>query len=177
MSNLELNNFFRTKVEKTVKNQGVRFSDITVEYLAHLLYSTSFDSDIKNIYLFDIYNKAVNAKSQLEQYEFYRYLGDHTLIVTGYFPESLNSKIVDKEYYISMGKLAYGSLSHYSGPYKEIAYKYNQCVSVFNEISELNKFHNFSNIPGLYEMWLSTKSSAIKGLLTELGMITVEIEE
>ena len=61
-----------------------------------------------------------------------RRLGDVCLMVTGFFPDSLNKKIVDIDYYSDMGGAAYWQLSQSPAshsPYEEPAQNFGRFLT------------------------------------------------
>jgi hypothetical protein len=173
----ELECYFEEQIFKTVENQNINFSLQTMSYLSNLLTQSAFSFPKDRIYLVDLYKESSEAAGPIEKFRIQKRLGDYSLIVSGYFPDSLDRRLVGVDYYIAMGATAYGNISNAPGPFRELSVKYRSCVSVLNEISELNKHHSSKDIARLYDMWHSTKSFGVKRRLAELGMLTLEIEE
>ncbi len=96
-------------------------------------------------------------------------LGDVSLYTAGFFSESLSRKIVDVDYYIEMGKTAYGNLL--GKPFNELTRHFNRFVDVLAEISEETGTANKANILRLYEIWLKTRSEKAEKGLKEAGVI------
>ena len=58
-----------------------------------------------------LYSDAVDAENYETRNQSLKRLGDVAMFISGVFPHSLNRKLVDLDYYISMGGSAYGYLS------------------------------------------------------------------
>src|SRR6185295_9271429 len=68
-------------------------------------------------------------------------IGDCALFVSGFFSDSLNRKLVDVDYYISIGGCAYSALSRvetdtFASVFAELGEKFVGFVDVLSEISE-----------------------------------------
>jgi hypothetical protein len=63
-------------------------------------------------------------------------VGDTSLIVTGFFPEAIKNTLVNTEYYVGLGRVAYRelsgrlSLSALSAVYEELAVEFNKFIEV-----------------------------------------------
>ena len=105
-----------------------------------------------------------------------RSVGDFSLFMSGFFADSFNRKIVDVDYYVSMGEYAYGSLSRrdedaFSEVFRELARKFVGFVDVLSDISERTGGAQRSDILRLYEKWLRTGSSRDGQKLVEHGIV------
>ncbi|HEV3141602.1 MAG TPA: hypothetical protein VGY57_13855, partial [Vicinamibacterales bacterium] len=70
-----------------------------------------------------------------------REVGDVSLFISGFFSDSLSRKIVDVDYYVSIGGYAYNALSRvesdtFSPVFAELADKFVGFVDVLSEVSE-----------------------------------------
>ena len=75
--------------------------------------------------------------SRDEQRKVYKEVGDMSLIVCGYFSESVNKKIVDAHYYSQLGKMAYGHLNGVAPNFLDIPCFYNMVATCFESITTL----------------------------------------
>jgi hypothetical protein len=97
-------------------------------------------------------------------------------MITGVFPDSLNKKIVDVEYYLGMGGTAYHHLSdlQLSAPcrsmFRELSEKFKLFSEVLCEMSEKSGLQSNSNLLRVYEKWLQTGSERLKNVLGEHGI-------
>ncbi len=93
-----------------------------------------------------------------------RSLGDFSLFMSGFFPDSLRRRTVDVDYYVSMGEYAYGSLSRrdedtFAEVFAELARKFVGYMDVLADVSERTAVTSSADLLRLYEKWLRTGSS------------------
>ena len=69
----------------------------------------------------------------------YKDVADTSLVLVGYFSNSINKKLVDKSYYIELGKMAYHKMDPYYPDYLDIPGFYKQLSSCFEGITHLLK--------------------------------------
>lgn len=72
-----------------------------------------------------------------EQKKVYKEVGDMSLLVCGYFSESVNKKIVDKDYYAQLGKMAYSHLNNVSPTFLDIPSFYGMVSTCFESMTTL----------------------------------------
>jgi hypothetical protein len=99
--------------------------------------------------------------------------------MSGFFADSFKRKIVDVDYYVSMGEYAYGSLSRrdenaFSDVFGELARKFVGFMDVLSDISERTGRAQGLDILRLYEKWLRTGSSRDGQKLIDHGIIPNE---
>ncbi len=180
--------FFRGLVDTVVCEQNVNARDDTVHYIVNLLsnfaYSdclfehTSEGRTIKPLAL--TYAEALQASSVHERNHALRRLGDVALFMAGMFSHSLRRKVVNIEYYISMGGNAYGYLSDatrstaqwhtFSEVFAELAEHFAEFVDVLGEVSEEAKLGSDSDVLRLYELWVRTGSRRAERHLRRMGI-------
>jgi hypothetical protein len=112
----------------------------------------------------------------LEQRVRLRSLGDFSLFMSGFFSDSLRRKIVDVDYYVSMGEYAYGSLSRrdedaFAEVFGELARKFVGFTDVLADISERTAASSSGDLLRLYEKWLRTGSSRDGKKLIDQGIV------
>ena len=79
--------------------------------------------------------------SKDEQRKVYKEVGDMSLIVCGFFSESVNKKIVDAHYYSQLGKMAYGHLNGVAPNFLDIPSFYKMIATCFESVTILmNRF-------------------------------------
>lgn len=114
--------------------------------------------------------------------ELLKKLGDRSLYISGFFGDSLQRKLVDVDYYVDMGCMAYGALSDSvredmsARIYREFARKFMEFVDVLAEISMQAKTSNEENIMRLYELYARTGSDHAREKLIEKGLIAVPLD-
>lgn len=72
-----------------------------------------------------------------EQKKVYKEVGDMSLLVCGYFSQSVNKKIVDTQYYSQLGKMAYGHLNSMSPTFLDIPSFYQMVATCFESLTTL----------------------------------------
>lgn len=72
-----------------------------------------------------------------EQKKIYKEVGDMSLLVCGYFSESVNKKIVDTQYYSQLGKMAYSHLNNVSPTFLDIPCFYGMVATCFESMTTL----------------------------------------
>jgi hypothetical protein len=102
-------------------------------------------------------------------------VGDTSLYVSGFFAESLGRKLVDVDYYVSIGSTAYGELAARLGGslnevYGELAARFPTFVEVLAEVRRRVDFAT-SDITKLYEQWLRTREAWIEKKLRAFGVL------
>lgn len=105
-----------------------------------------------------------------------RRVGDLTLFISGFFSDSLNRKLVDIDYYVTLGGYAYGSLSRrevdsFASVFAELAAKFVAFVDILTEVSEQSAIASNADLLRLYEKWLRTGSRRNGELLAERGIV------
>ena len=75
--------------------------------------------------------------SRDEQKKVYKEVGDMSLLVCGYFSESVNKKIVDTQYYAQLGKMAYSHLNNVSPTFFDIPSFYGMVATCFESLTTL----------------------------------------
>lgn len=75
--------------------------------------------------------------SRDEQKKIYKEVGDMSLMVCGYFSESVNKKIVDTQYYAQLGKMAYSHLNTVSPTFLDIPSFYGMVATCFESLTTL----------------------------------------
>lgn len=183
----EPTDFFKQQVTTAFKNQKIEANPNTEFYLVDLLSRFMFS---ENLFTVDengskreetlalLLHEAMHSAEPSRKQQGLRRLGDVSLYTAGFFSDRLSRKVVDVDYYIGMGRNAYGSLAQigvgasFQAVFTELASNFHRFVDVLAEISETaipNK--DAKNILRLYELWLKTKSERAEKSLKEAGII------
>lgn len=72
-----------------------------------------------------------------EQKKVYKEVGDMSLMVCGYFSESVNKKLVDTQYYAQLGKMAYSHLNNVTPTFLDIPSFYAMVATCFESLTTL----------------------------------------
>ncbi len=106
-----------------------------------------------------------------EQKRVYKEVADMSLIVCGYFSESVNKKIIDTQYYAQLGKMAYGHLNNVIPSFLDIPSFYNMFATCFESMTMLMTRLAIKNRTGdenhlVFKKILREESISEKELLT-----------
>lgn len=169
--------FFRELVEGALTRQHVAAGELTAFYVVHLLASflrrSAEQEDAEPLGLklaVALESDGAQRRATLKQ------VGDVSLFLSGFFSDSLRRRLVDIDYYVSVGGSAYDALSRaesgtFSPVFAELAEKFVSFVDVLSEVSERTACTSNSDLLRLYERWLRTGSRRSGQLLVELGVL------
>lgn len=185
----DLKPYFKELVENAVYHQRLDVTDISQFYLVNLL-----NEFAKTERLFDwrtdhyeetplalLLSRAIDSDSATCVKSLKR-LGDISLYISGYFSDHIDSKLVDIDYYISMGEGAYKSLSGmlvgertFYELYGELSIKFAGLVGVLYEVRNSGGIISNVDLIRLYERWLKTGDPRIKERLAREGIIPKKV--
>lgn len=177
--------FFRVELRGLLEKQQVLAPVETLEYLVDLLvrfihaekfFVKNSQGKLEDNVLADLYAEYLQGGTEKKKISLQR-LGDICLIITGFFSDSLNRKIVDIDYYFGMGGSAYWTLSQIhlnsvSGVFKDLSVKFKSLSGVLGEMSERSGIQNNRDLLRLYERWLLTGNERLRAQLSEHGIAT-----
>lgn len=181
-----LHEFFRELVGEARARQRLEVDDWTESYLVNLLsefvdpgriWVRAPDGSLQQEPLALILARALEAEGPEERAAALRRIGDTSLWVTGFFSDSLEPRVVDARYYMSMGHLAYSSLARMKrrqpvgGLYEELAAKFSALVDLLNDVSERVALTSQQGVLRLYERFLRTGSARLARLLAQEGVV------
>jgi hypothetical protein len=171
--------YFKELVEVALSHQRLNTQELTAYYVVQLL--ASFLQRPLADDRSDAAPLAVRLARALEgggarQRATLKDIGDVALFVSGFFSDSLNRKLVDVDYYVSIGGCAYNALSRvetdtFSPVFAELGEKFVGFVDVLSEVSERASCTSNSDLLRLYEKWLKTGSRRSGQLLVERGVV------
>ena len=168
--------YFKELVEGALAHQHIAAGELTSFYVVNLL--TGFlqrpAEDDQTPLAFRL-AEALDAAG-MRQRASLKQIGDFSLFVSGFFADSLNRKLVDVDYYVSIGGTAYTALSRYetdtfSPVFAELADNFVRFVDVLSEVSERASLSSNVDLLRLYERWLKTGSRRSGQLLAERGVV------
>lgn len=183
-----LKEYFHDSLHSTLARQQVKSQPETVFYLVNLLVSflhthrlyESADEGTAFRPLALRYIESLQAPNAERREQRLRNLGDAALFVAGVFAESLNRKIVDVDYYASMGGAAYAQLAgslrasrkggSFSGVFEELAARFVDYADALGEVAEHSEVRRHQDVLRLYERWLKTGSRRAAQRLRALGI-------
>jgi hypothetical protein len=172
--------YFKELVEGALAHQRLAANELTEYYIVQLL--TAFvrqpTDDNRGA---PLSMRLANALEQdgVRQRSDLKRIGDASLFISGFFPDSFHRKLVDVDYYIHIGGVAYAALSRreddaFATVFSELAEKFVDFVDVLSEVSERSACSSSADLLRLYERWLKTGSQRSGQLLTERGLVPNE---
>jgi hypothetical protein len=169
--------YFKELVDGALARQGIVAGELTSFYVVHLLAGflqqradAGGDEPLAMQLARALDSGGVQQRASLKQ------IGDESLFISGFFSDSLRRKLVDVDYYASIGGVAYNALSRdgtdtFSPAFAELAEKFIAFVDVLSEVSERSACASNMNLLRLYERWLKTGSRRSGQLLVERGVV------
>jgi hypothetical protein len=170
--------YFKELVEGALAHQRISAGELTSFYVVNLL--TGFlqqpadaaaEAKPLAVRLVEAFDAAgMRQRDSLKQ------IGDLSLFISGFFADSLQRKLVDVDYYVSIGGRAYTALSRhetdaFSQVFAELADNFIGFVDVLSEVSERTSCTSNTDLLRLYERWLKTGSRRSGQLLAERGVV------
>ncbi len=174
-----LSSFFLSELEIINRRDVVQLSNFTINYLSELMEAgTQKDflfQDGQKKYLVDLYQLAISAPGKAQRAQNFKHLGDYSLLVSGFFTESIDD-FIGIEYYVGMGQAAYLEAASILGsqPFLELSTEYLTCMSLLHEIAINEKSLDPMK---LYNFWSVTKSPYTKKRLITIGFMPETIYE
>ena len=179
LSSQSIKEFFRDLLQRALENQRARVQPFTELYLVNLLhefllsealYVQADDGSWQQKPLAFLLKEALEEAGPARLH-LLRRLGDTSLFVSGFFPDSLarRSSLVDVDYYIAMGGRAYDALGE--GIWQELSAKFRLLVDLLNEVSERTLASTNAGLVRLYERWRKTGSERLATMLVRGGVV------
>jgi hypothetical protein len=171
--------YFKELVDGALSRQGLAAQELTSYYVVQLLASflqrNLTTADQEQTPLAVRLGRALDSGG-VQQRASLREIGDISLFISGFFADSLNRKLIDVDYYISIGGCAYNALSRvetdtFSPVFAELGEKFVDFVDVLGEVSERTSCASNADLLRLYEKWLRTGSRRSGQLLVERGVV------
>jgi hypothetical protein len=166
--------YFKDLVDAAIARQNIGAGELTAYYVVQLL-AKFLERPVDDSPLVLQLARALQAAGA-EQRAGLRHVGDISLFISGFFPDSLRRKLVDVDYYVNIGGSAYGALSRqaddkFSPVFAELAGKFIAFADVLSEVSERSLCASNTDLLRLYERWLRTGSVRSGQLLVERGVV------
>ena len=193
MSKLELvvqpQAYFHELVTDALSNLRLSTQPETEFYLVNLLnqfmttdnlFPRDAEGHPRNEALALLVKDALEQNVREHQKLLFRQVGDVSLYISGYFQESFSKKLVDVDYYIEMGGVAYGQVAERApedptrAMYQELSERFPEFVEVLASISEKTTPKTEKDLLRTYERWLETKSERAAKILHGAGIIPGE---
>jgi len=170
--------YFKELVDGAMAHQRLEADELTAYYIVQLLASflersaDRSDSEPLALQLAQALDRGgMQQRAGLKQ------VGDLSLFVSGFFPDSLRRKLVDVDYYATIGGFAYHTLSSryerdaLARVFAELGDKFVAFADILTEVSERASCTTNADLLRLYEKWLKTGSRHSGQLLVERGVI------
>ncbi len=185
------NEYFHTVVNEACERRKFKTFPMAKDYLADLL---QFYVPAANLFdeidssgrrtretLAETFLRAQSAEASV-RVELLKKLGDRSLYISGFFGDSLQRKLIDVDYYIDMGGMAYGALASCvredttAKLYSEYAHRFFDYVEVLMHISSHSAVQNEENLLRLFEIYAKTGSEVARDKLMERGLIAASMD-
>jgi hypothetical protein len=174
--------FFKELVQDALLRQHLETGDLTEYYLVNLLCQyvrpDARGGDSEGLEPLAVrLGRALESGGGPEQRSRLRRLGDFSLFMSGFFSDSFRRRVVDVDYYKSMGEYAYASLSRsedevFADVFGELARKFVGFMDVLSIISERTALSSSGvDVLRLYEKWLRTGSPRDGHRLASRGVV------
>ncbi len=169
--------FFHEALGRALRNQRVSADQEVEAYLVQLLatYSTTTPDDAP----LGVKLASAQSASPEERMRALRDVGDTSLYMSGFFGDSLSRRLVDVDYYITLGGSAYGQLARAyerrqapaGGVFDALGHHFGDYVEVLAEVSQTTSMSSPSGVVQLYERWLKTGSEWAERQLRKSGVV------
>lgn len=172
--------FFHEQVNQAADALGIDIASVAGHYLTALLSDLAVTRDGPRVTtpLADLMTWAMES-GDAERPQRLRHLGDVSLMICGFFPDSFERRGISYRYVESMGRGAYvavdAALEARCGPgdgsvFGLLAGAFDVHVRVLDEVRERTTLRTRGDVAALYERWLRSRSPSIGGRLAELGL-------
>ena len=172
--------FFKAQVEGAMERQRLKTSEWTAFYVVNLLAGfvapdartgAARDDEPLGVRLV----RALQADGVARR-QGLKSVGDASLFLVGFFSDSLNRRLVDVDYYVSLGGSAYSQLAAceedaFADVFGEMAAKFMPLVDVLADISDRAALASDRDLLRLYDRWMRTGSHRDGSLLAEKGLV------
>ncbi len=175
--------YFRELVDDVAGQQRLGLDPMTSYYVVQLLATfTRTDAAACEVFWTDqpmgaLLGEAIAAGGS-EQRRRLRKVGDASLVLSGLFPNRLARSLVDVDYYMRIGGIAYDSLSHdeadlFAPAFGELASRFGDVVDLLGDVGERCQLGSPADLLRLYERWQKTGSVHCARRLVARGVIPV----
>jgi hypothetical protein len=175
--------YFRELVDDVAGQQQLGLDPMTSYYVVQLLATfartdaAACDAFWTDQPLGALLGEAIAAGGS-EQRRRLRKVGDATLVLSGLFPARLHRSLVDVDYYMRIGGIAYDSLSHddadlFSPAFAELANRFGDVVDLLGDVGDRCQLGSPADLLRLYERWQKTGSMHCARRLIARGVVPV----
>jgi hypothetical protein len=175
--------YFRELVDDVAGHQRLALDPMTSYYVVQLLATFArTDADACEAFwtgqpMGALLGEAIAAGGS-EQRRRLRKVGDASLVLTGLFPTRLSRSLVDVDYYMRIGGIAYDSLSHdeadlFAPAFGELASRFGDVVDLLGDVGDRCQLGSPADLLCLYERWQKTGSTQCARRLVARGVVPV----
>ena len=174
-----LESFFWGMLGEAMKERSVAAEPATEHYLVQLL--TAYASQPVDETPLALKLLSAREAAPLQRRRQLREVGDTSLFVSGFWSDSFARRVVDVDYYIGVGGIAYGELARtgagwtrdpFGSVYEELAEKFARFVGVLAVLSRyMMPAATPQDIVKLYDRFKTTGSRWAAGRLAALGVM------
>jgi len=175
--------YFRELVDDAAGQQRLGLDPMTSYYVVQLLATFArTDAAACDVFWTDqpmgaLLGEAIAAGGS-EQRRRLRKVGDASLVLSGLFPNRLRRSLVDVDYYMRIGGIAYDSLSHdeldlFSTAFAELASRFGDVADLLGDVGDRCQLGSPADLLRLYERWQKTGSAHCARRLVSRGVIPV----
>lgn len=175
--------YLRELVDDAVGRQRVGLDPMTSYYVVRLLTTfTRTDADASGVFWSDAPMGALLGEAMAaggsEQRRRLRQVGDASLVLSGLFPNRLKRSLVDVDYYMKIGGIAFDSLSQhednlFATAFAELAARFGVVVDVLGDVGDHCRLGSPADLLTLYERWQRTGSDRLAAQLASRGVLPV----
>lgn len=181
---IDSNQYFNAVVEEAFNERRMKPYPYIKSYLVDVL---KFYLNIENLYDQEDASGRKTRKTMAEMYlgasrlagkdraEGLKRVGDSSLYISGFFSDSFQRKIIDVDYYVDMGRMAFDSLAKnveedtFSRLYKDLSQQFLNLVDVLAVISKRAKIMDEENVLRMMDLYSKTGSHLMGETLAEKG--------
>jgi hypothetical protein len=177
-----LSGFFRAQFLEIAKKQQVLIQEGTEFYVVNLLAEFAVSEKLFNQHvegkrdteaLALMYHRAL-SQERAERIKTLRHLGDASLYTAGFFSQSLDERTVGSDYYVNMGKTAYGAIAQLAQPssfqsvYIELQTQFSALVRVLKEMAaRCLASQGPEGQLRVFEHWVRSKDERLEAVLLD----------
>lgn len=173
--------YFKSRIESALSRHHLHATELTSYYLVDLL--CRFVRPDQRIPFYEGADEPLALRlgralqtGGLEQRARLRNVGDLSLFMSGFFSDSFRRRLVDVDYYVTLGEYAYASLARrdedaFGDVFLELARKFVGFTDVLADVSEQTTAASSSDVLRLYEKWLRTGSARDGQKLVDRGIL------
>lgn len=174
----DLNSFFYESLSQLNNKSLCPMPEETIYYSSHVLNKFSQASEYFSVNDGKVKEKILGIQlleaerlSKEEQIRVYKDIADTALMQSGYFSNSINKKILNKEYYINIGQIAYRKMYNLDSSFFDIPHFYKLMENCFEGLTLILKTFSLQTQEQLLNSYLleldSEKEYLINGILPQ----------